>query len=90
MPNPLQLIPASVRRWLYLAYGLAGLILGACQVADVEHFGPIVTDTALEVLAYVGLALGFTAASNVTETNTAVIEAPADVTISSDDYEPRH
>ena len=85
MPNPLQQIPASVRRWLYLAWGVVGLVLGACQVADVEALGPVAVDTALEVLAYVGLALGFTAAANVTETNTATVTAPAEVAITTED-----
>jgi len=87
MPNPLQQIPANVRRWLYLAWGVAGLILGACQVADVAALGPVAVDTALEVLAYVGLALGFTAAANVTQEDTAVVKAPANVEVTVTDDE---
>ena len=86
MPNPLQQIPANVRRWLYLAWGVVGLVLGACQVAQVDSLGPVAVDTALEVLGYVGLALGFTAASNVTETKTATVTAPADVAITADEH----
>ena len=65
MSNPFTQIPASVRKWLYLAYGVVGLVLGALQVADVENVAGLSTDKALQVLAYVGLALGFTAASNI-------------------------
>jgi len=65
MSNPFTQIPASARKWLYLAYGVVGLVLGALQVADVENVAGLSTDKALQVLAYVGLALGFTAASNI-------------------------
>lgn len=93
MLNPLTQIPASVRKWLYLAYGVVGLVLGALQVADVQSLGDLSTDKALQVLAYVGLALGFTAAANVTATNTAVIEAPENVQITTSadaDYQGEH
>lgn len=81
MPNPFTQIPATVRKWIYLAYGIVGLFLGGCQVIDVSTLGDFPVIKALALLAYVGTALGFTAASNVTQTNTAVVEAPADVEI---------
>lgn len=65
--NPLTEIPANVRRWLYLAYSLAGIALGAVTA----YFGAV-GDVAPEwvagvaaVLAVVGTGLGLTAASNV-------------------------
>jgi len=65
MTNPLSSIPPQVRRWLYVIYALVGLLLGACQVAGADTiFGADVT-TCLAVLAYVGTALGLTAASNM-------------------------
>lgn len=65
MTNPLASIPPQVRRWLYVAYALIGLFFGACQVAGADTvFGADVT-TCLAVLAYVGTALGLTAASNM-------------------------
>lgn len=59
MNNPLTMIPPAVRRWLYLGLFLAGVVLGALQLAGV-HIG-----NALQVLAYVGSALGIVAAPNV-------------------------
>ena len=65
--NPLTgLLPTKVRKYLYAAYALAGIILGALQVAEVN------TGKAPEVLAYIGAALGGLAASNVRHTPPAV------------------
>lgn len=63
--NPLTSIPPKVRKVLYLVYGVVGLVLGAFQVAGVDAVGPVDVSTALAVYAYVGVALGFTAGSNV-------------------------
>jgi hypothetical protein len=91
MPNPFAKIPARVRYWLYVAYSVVALVFGALQIASVKHVGPVVVGTVMQELAFLGLALGFTAASNVTTTNTATVEAPADVAILPTDgtEEPR-
>lgn len=65
MGNPLTTIPPKVRQGLYLAYALVGLVLGGFQVAGLETIGDAKVVTCLAVLAYVGTALGFTAASNM-------------------------
>jgi hypothetical protein len=61
MTNPLtDIIPAAARKYVYAAFVLAGIVLGACQVAGVD------TGKAAEILAYLGsIGLGATAASNV-------------------------
>ena len=65
--NPFQTIPAEARKWLYLAYGLVGLILGcvAAYCAAVGTVAPEWVGGASAVLVVVGSAFGFTAASNV-------------------------
>ena len=61
--NPLTgVLPTKVRKYLYAAYALAGVVLGALQLAEVN------TGKTPEVLAYIGIALGATAASNVRHT----------------------
>lgn len=68
--NPLTKIPARYRLWIYGAYFLIGVFLGACQVAGVVYLFWADTTVWLNVYAYVGLALGLTAASNVTPADT--------------------
>ncbi|TAJ21842.1 MAG: hypothetical protein EPO65_00650 [Dehalococcoidia bacterium] len=63
--NPLTSIPPKVRKGLYLVYAVVGLVLGALQVAGLDSLGSVDLSTALAVYAYVGVALGFTAGSNV-------------------------
>lgn len=59
MNNPLtDLLPQKARTVLYAALALAGIIVGALNVADVD------TGKAADVLAYLGAALGLLAASN--------------------------
>jgi hypothetical protein len=57
--NPLtDIIPEKARKYVYAAYALAGTIVGALVVAGVNvHHAP-------EVLTFLGVALGATAASN--------------------------
>lgn len=58
--NPLvDVLTPTIRKYVYAAYALAGLQLGAFAIAG--------WDTGKEggVLAYLGAALGLTAASNV-------------------------
>ncbi|MCW2797624.1 hypothetical protein [Nocardioides sp.] len=74
--NPLTQIPARVRGGLYWAYVAAGTFFGGLQVAQVEHLGHIEVVKALAVMAYIGTALGVTAASNLRSKVTA---APANL-----------
>lgn len=67
--NPFTTIPADVRKWLYLAYGTAGLVF-ASIVTYATAVGESIPDWvtgASAVLVVVGTALGFTAASNISE-----------------------
>jgi hypothetical protein len=59
-------LPTKVRKYLYWAYAVAGIVLGALQIAEVN------TGKAPEVLAYIGIALGALAGSNVRPTPPAV------------------
>lgn len=66
MIGVLQAIPPRVREVIYAAYALAVFGLGAVQVAYATGAGaqPEWLSVALAVAAYVGGALGVTAASN--------------------------
>lgn len=65
--NPLTLIPDHVRQIIYVAYSTVGVLIGAVQVGyvAVNAAQPAALTIALAVYAYVGIALGLTAASNV-------------------------
>jgi hypothetical protein len=65
--NPLTLIPDAVRKGIYVAYASLGVLIGAVQVGYVaiNAAQPDALTIALAVYAYVGVALGLTAASNV-------------------------
>lgn len=69
--NPLTLIPARYRKYAYAGYALAVIAVGALAIAGVE------TGKATDVLAYIGAALGLTAASNV-DTADAGEDEPAE------------
>jgi hypothetical protein len=59
MNNPLtDVLTPGVRKALYALLFLAGIVLGALKIADVD------TGAAADVIAYVAAALGLTAASN--------------------------
>jgi hypothetical protein len=59
MNNPLtDVLTPGVRKVLYALLFLAGIVLGALKIADVD------TGAAADVIAYVAAALGLTAASN--------------------------
>lgn len=62
--NPLTgILTPAVRRYVYAAYALVGIVLGAIQVA----YGvtePQWLTVSLAVYAFLGTALGLTAASN--------------------------
>lgn len=60
-----ELLPAHVRKIIYIAYALIGVILGAVQVwfATYGATGPEWVEPALAVYAFVGGAFGFVASS---------------------------
>ena len=61
-----DILPAGVRRWLYIGYALIVLGEGATQVGYATAGGdqPTALLVAIAVTAYVGGALGLVAASN--------------------------
>lgn len=63
--NPLTRIPAKYRLWIYSAFFLVGVFFGACDVAGAVTLFGASLETCLDVYAYLGIALGLTAASNV-------------------------
>lgn len=67
-------IPPSVRKALYQGFFILGVVFGGVQVGFATGSGgtPGWLTTTLVVYAYVGTALGLTAASNVKGTNTDV------------------
>lgn len=58
MTNPLTVIPAKFRKYVYAAFALAGIVVGALAVAGVD------VGKAPDVITYLGIAFGLTAASN--------------------------
>ena len=63
--NPLTAVPPKVRSVVYWLYALIGVFLGGCEVADVTSLAGVDVTRILAVFAYVGVALGATAGSNV-------------------------
>ena len=64
--NPLvDIIPAAARRYVYAAYALVGVVLGALQTAGVTEVRGLDLATAWAVYGYLGAAFGVVAASNV-------------------------
>lgn len=78
MPNPLTQIPARVRFWLYLTYGIVTLALGGLQAADVDAVHGVPVVGALAFLGFVGTVLGFTAASNVSAIPDSAVQSYTD------------
>jgi hypothetical protein len=71
--NPLvNILGASTRRIVYGVYALAGLVLGSIQagVGAVDTGTPDWIKVALAVYAYIGIAIGATAASNAKDSTT--------------------
>lgn len=66
MINLLQSIPAKARAVIYGTYTVAVFVVGAIQVgyAQSDSGTPDWVGTALAVAAYVGVAIGVTAAAN--------------------------
>jgi protein-S-isoprenylcysteine O-methyltransferase Ste14 len=67
--NPLTEIPASVRYYVYLVYTLALVVMGAVSIAHTDPDPEWIKKTG-DVLQYLGIALGLTAASNITRAST--------------------
>lgn len=69
--NPLEdIFGAKVRGIVYAAYALIGLLIGSVQAAYSaipDSTVPTFITASLAVYAYLGIALGFTAASNAKE-----------------------
>lgn len=60
-----DIIPATGRKYVYALYALAGVIVGALAIAGVD------VGKAPDVIAYLGIALGLTAASNTAATSSS-------------------
>lgn len=75
--NPLTALSPKVRRAFYVTAAFVGLFLGGCQVYGAETFGPVDVSKALEVLGYISVALGLTAAAN-TPSYVDVVEGDAE------------
>jgi hypothetical protein len=81
--NPLvNIFGPALRARLYAVYAVAGLVIGSVQagysaVADRGIEVPTSIQVALAVYAYLGIALGFTAASNVAEKKANDDKVPA-------------
>ncbi len=68
MPNPLTgVVAARTRKYLYTAYSLLGLFIGGVQAAygSISAPSPDWLKITLSVYAFIGTAIGATAASNV-------------------------
>jgi protein-S-isoprenylcysteine O-methyltransferase Ste14 len=68
MANPLtEALPAKVRQIIYVAFAVAGVGVGATQVgyASANIDQPTWLNVTLAVFAFLGTALGITAASNI-------------------------
>jgi hypothetical protein len=66
-----NLAPAQYREKIYWVYALVGVVLGAIHIAVVTIDANVMPDwlkVALAVYAYLGVALGATAGSNVNPT----------------------
>ena len=67
MSNPLiDIVPAPVRKIAYAVYASVGIIFGCIQVGISAAGGgqPVWLNVCLAIFAFLGGALGFTAASN--------------------------
>ena len=62
-----DILPAPTRKAVYTAYALSGLALGAVQAGfgALDNVSPDWMKVSLAVYAFVGTAVGATAASNV-------------------------
>lgn len=74
-------IPPAARVWVYGIFGAVGVALGATQVgfAAAEAGQPVWLTVALAVYAFLGPAIGYTAATNTSRTDpvTVNVNSPA-------------
>jgi len=79
--NPLQQIPTQVRKYLYLAYGVAALACtsAAAGYGATGHDVPAVVIGIGGALVPIGAAFSALATSNLTEPSTVSVTAPANV-----------
>lgn len=85
MRNPLTYVNDKTRLSIYAAFSVIGLGVGGAQVgyASIEAAQPDWLTVALAVYAFVGGAIGFTAATHTGRTEVDATPVPGD-------YEPRH
>lgn len=97
--NPLQQIPSGLRTWLYWTGYLVGVVSqgttvvwAAVAATDPDVEMPLALVITSAVLAFLQTQLNLVSGSNVNPPgNTALIEAPAEVTITADPLpEDRH
>ena len=88
MNNPLTLLPPMVRKYLYAAYGVVGLVVACVDV----YFGssdPAWVQPTQDVLAYLAVPMGVLAASNTPASAAEVADAVAEAQtpVEEDDLE---
>lgn len=74
-----NLAPAQVREKIYWAYAVVGAIIGAIQVAYVTVDASVTPNwlkVVIAVYAYLGIAMGATAGSNVHPTPVSPADTP--------------
>ncbi|MCP3425191.1 hypothetical protein NBM05_03900 [Rothia sp. AR01] len=83
-----EIIPDQYRKPVYAAFAVIGAVLGTIQVIY-GGAGPEWVDAALNAYAYVGTALGFTAAANVLngKPTPPVTQVDEDLPMIESDYE---
>lgn len=78
MTTPLtDILTPSARKLVYVLYVVVGFIVGGVQVAYAsipDQDTPTALTVAINVLAYAGIGLGLTAASNITPSTPVPVE----------------
>jgi hypothetical protein len=71
-------IPASLRLKIYLVFSLVGIAIGGIQVgySTAELPQPLWLKISVAVFSFLGVAVGYTAASHVPSIPTAVVDPP--------------
>lgn len=72
--NPLTLLPPVARKWLYVVYGVVGLVV-ACVDVFFGAADPSWVQPTQDVLAYLAVPVGVLAASNTPASAAEVAEA---------------
>lgn len=68
MTNPLAVVPRKVRQYVYVAYLVVGVALGALEQAGVTSVADVQLATIVDVYRYLGTAVAALAVSNVSYT----------------------